>query len=153
MKASVAERTMDNITVVIIAFKNFKKMLKNEVDTIRGQPLTDSSERNSKCTITDEDASVKDEQGDKDNPKSLSGPSAESGIQISKLLNLKNYDLMLEDIEIQPKIASMAHMQNKRPAQTAREASTVSMRTTRNSALQNFLTNGNIVNPMSPNMA
>lgn len=36
MKASVAERTMDNITVVIIAFKNFKKMLKNEVDTIRG---------------------------------------------------------------------------------------------------------------------
>ena len=36
MKASVAERTMDNITVVIIAFKNFKKCLKNEVDTIRG---------------------------------------------------------------------------------------------------------------------
>jgi hypothetical protein len=28
LKASVAERTMDNITVAIICFKNFKKHLK-----------------------------------------------------------------------------------------------------------------------------
>lgn len=32
LKASVAERTLDNITVVVIAFKNFRKNLKAEVD-------------------------------------------------------------------------------------------------------------------------
>ena len=55
MKASVAEKTMDNITVVIIAFKNFKKCLKNDVDVLGGHPMTDSSDKNSKCTITDEE--------------------------------------------------------------------------------------------------
>jgi hypothetical protein len=32
LKASVAERTMDNITVAMICFKNFKKQLKQELD-------------------------------------------------------------------------------------------------------------------------
>ena len=32
MKSSVAERSLDNITVVIIAFKNFRKSLKREMD-------------------------------------------------------------------------------------------------------------------------
>lgn len=36
MKASVAEKTADNITVVVIAFKNFKKCLKNEIDLLQG---------------------------------------------------------------------------------------------------------------------
>jgi len=56
MKASVAEKTADNITVVFIAFKNFKKMLKNEIDILQGQTQTDSSERHSQCTITDAEA-------------------------------------------------------------------------------------------------
>lgn len=32
LKASVNEKTLDNITVVIIAFKNFRKKLKAEID-------------------------------------------------------------------------------------------------------------------------
>ena len=32
LKSSVAERSLDNITVVIIAFKNFRKALKREID-------------------------------------------------------------------------------------------------------------------------
>ena len=32
LKSSVAERSLDNITVVIIAFKNFRKSLKREMD-------------------------------------------------------------------------------------------------------------------------
>ena len=32
LKSSVAEKSLDNITVVIIAFKNFRKSLKNEID-------------------------------------------------------------------------------------------------------------------------
>ena len=32
LKSSVAERSLDNITVVIIAFKNFRKALKSEID-------------------------------------------------------------------------------------------------------------------------
>lgn len=33
LKASVASRTLDNITGVLIAFKNFRKTLKNELVT------------------------------------------------------------------------------------------------------------------------
>ena len=32
LKSAVAERSLDNITVVIIAFKNFRKALKAEID-------------------------------------------------------------------------------------------------------------------------
>ena len=32
LKLSVAQKSMDNITVVIIAFKNFRKTLKTEID-------------------------------------------------------------------------------------------------------------------------
>jgi hypothetical protein len=32
LKASVFEKTLDNITVVIIAFKHFRKKLKAEID-------------------------------------------------------------------------------------------------------------------------
>ena len=32
LRASIQERTMDNITVVIVCFKNFKKHLKQELD-------------------------------------------------------------------------------------------------------------------------
>lgn len=32
LKASVAERSLDNITVVVIAFKNYRKSLKQEID-------------------------------------------------------------------------------------------------------------------------
>ena len=58
MKASVLEKTADNITVVVIAFKNFKKCLKNEIDILQGQTQTDSSERQSQCTITDAEAVI-----------------------------------------------------------------------------------------------
>lgn len=34
LKASVASRTLDNITGVLIAFKNFRKTLKNELSGI-----------------------------------------------------------------------------------------------------------------------
>ena len=36
MKASVASRTLDNITGVLISFKNFRKTLKNEL--ANGEP-------------------------------------------------------------------------------------------------------------------
>jgi serine/threonine protein phosphatase PrpC len=98
MKASVLEKTADNITVVVIAFKNFKKCLKNEIDILQGQAHTDSSERQSACTIADAEA-VNDGSPQKEEV-SLQGANAESGIQISKLLNLPNYDLKLEDIDI-----------------------------------------------------
>ena len=32
LKASVNERSLDNITVVVIAFKNYRKSLKHEID-------------------------------------------------------------------------------------------------------------------------
>lgn len=32
LKLSVSEKTMDNITVVIVCFKNFKKQLKRELE-------------------------------------------------------------------------------------------------------------------------
>lgn len=32
LKLSVSEKTMDNITVVIVCFKNFKKQLKKELE-------------------------------------------------------------------------------------------------------------------------
>ena len=32
LKSSIAERSLDNVTVVIIAFKNFRKALKREID-------------------------------------------------------------------------------------------------------------------------
>ena len=35
LKASVAEKSLDNITVVIIAFKNFRKSLKTEIDKFK----------------------------------------------------------------------------------------------------------------------
>ena len=35
LKASVAEKSLDNITVVIIAFKNLRKQLKTEIDKFR----------------------------------------------------------------------------------------------------------------------
>ena len=44
MKASVAYKTLDNITVVLLAFKNFKTALSNEFIQVNGmmQAPTDS---------------------------------------------------------------------------------------------------------------
>ena len=36
MKASIAYKTLDNITVVMLAFKNFKKALVDEFCTVNG---------------------------------------------------------------------------------------------------------------------
>lgn len=36
--------------------------------------------------------------------------SKESGIQISKTLNLPNYDLSLSDVEVQPKLVGLARL-------------------------------------------
>ena len=36
MKASVAYKTLDNITVVLLAFKNFKTSLSNEFMQVNG---------------------------------------------------------------------------------------------------------------------
>ena len=36
MKASVAYKTLDNITVVLLAFKNFKNALSNEFLQVNG---------------------------------------------------------------------------------------------------------------------
>lgn len=36
MKASVAYKTLDNITVVLLAFKNFKNALSNEFMQVNG---------------------------------------------------------------------------------------------------------------------
>jgi hypothetical protein len=41
LKAAVASRTLDNITVVIICFKNFKKVLKSRLT--QGQASLDGS--------------------------------------------------------------------------------------------------------------
>ena len=42
LKASIASRTLDNITAVIICFKNFKKVLKNRLT--QGQASFDQRE-------------------------------------------------------------------------------------------------------------
>ena len=39
LKLSVSEKTMDNITVVIVCFKNFRKLLKKELDSIQKSDL------------------------------------------------------------------------------------------------------------------
>lgn len=40
MKASVAYKTLDNITVVLLAFKNFKTALSNEFMQVNGMMPT-----------------------------------------------------------------------------------------------------------------
>jgi hypothetical protein len=53
LKLSVDQKTADNITVVVICFKNFKKQLKRELNTIENVHDTEDGE---------ESASVKGDQ-------------------------------------------------------------------------------------------
>lgn len=70
LKASVASRTLDNITGVLISFKNFRKTLKNE--SVNGAPP----------------ANLVSKGGDAYRPHHL-----------NSLLSLPNGDLTSEDIE------------------------------------------------------
>lgn len=45
LKASVAERSLDNITVVVIAFKNYRKALKQEIDKFESDMKKQHQER------------------------------------------------------------------------------------------------------------
>lgn len=70
MKASVASRTLDNITGVLISFKNFRKTLKNEL-------LTGEAPRNT----------------------SVKNPEMYSQSNLNLVLNLPNGDLTFEDVD------------------------------------------------------
>jgi hypothetical protein len=76
---------MDNITVVIVCFKNFRKQLKKEIDQIQ-QPHD---------AIVD----VQDESEIQIDVKNL----PLSATQLTQSLNLPNYDLTIEDINVNPK--------------------------------------------------
>ena len=74
---------MDNITVVIVCFKNFRKQLKKELDSIIKDVAVD---------VQDEGESSVD---DKIAPLTAT--------QLTQSLNLPNYDLTFEDISVLPK--------------------------------------------------
>ena len=52
LKSSVAERSLDNITVVIIAFKNFRKSLKAEIDKFNTELRKQNSETEPEISLT-----------------------------------------------------------------------------------------------------
>ena len=105
LKSSIAERSLDNVTVVFIAFKNYRKALKVEIDKFEMDLKKQNQERItgrvsdnvSQSNTIDEDAA---EQIENKRMNNSNDRSKESGIQISKTLNLPNYDVTLSDIEI-----------------------------------------------------
>ena len=105
LKASVVEKSLDNITVVIIAFKHFRKKLKSEMDEFqkalnRQNHVADASiETLDSSLIEDSFAAEQTEKKIFESPDDKTR-SKDSGIQICKRLNLPNYDLTLADIEI-----------------------------------------------------
>lgn len=82
LKLSVDQKTADNITVVVVCFKNFKKTLKRELNQLEHNPDTEDGEEVASANSGNDDS---------------------SGIQISSKLNLPNYDLTLEHVEVMPK--------------------------------------------------
>lgn len=112
MKQAVASRSLDNITVVIIAFKNFRKTLKAEIDKFQDELRRQRSEAHGEGTdicVSSEDQHAAEQIDNKRVPQHERGK--ESGIVISKTLNLPNYDLSLQDVEIQPTLVGLARLQ------------------------------------------
>lgn len=104
LKSSVAEKSLDNITVVIIAFKNFRKSLKNEIDKfnddLRQQREASLGNDANDVTVSSQ---IEDQHAAEQIENKRSVPNEarkESGIVIAKTLNLPNYDLTLQDIEV-----------------------------------------------------
>lgn len=87
------QKTADNITVVVICFKNFKKTLKRELNLLEHNPDTEDGEDVASASNNDDS----------------------SGIQISSKLNLPNYDVTLEHVEVMSKQISLAQLQNRSP--------------------------------------
>ena len=114
LKVSVAERTMDNITVAIIGFKNFKKTLKQELDQFNRQ-LELQLDETLPEVIEQNDGFDKAVPADVLDTKLQVGAitPAMSGIQVSKQLNLPNYDLNLEDVEVMHKIVGIGRIQGR----------------------------------------
>lgn len=118
LKASVVEKSLDNITVVIIAFKHFRKKLKSEMDEFqkalnRQNHVADASiETLDSSLIEDSFAAEQTEKKILESPNDRSR-SKDSGIQICKRLNLPNYDLTLADIEIQPALVGIGRVQKR----------------------------------------
>ena len=83
---------MDNITVVIVCFKNFRKQLKKELDFVTKEAAVD---------VQDEGESSID---DKSVPLTAT--------QLTQSLNLPNYDLNFEDISVLPKQLDIQALQN-----------------------------------------
>ena len=87
---------------MIIAFKNFRKSLKTEIDKFNDDLRKQKSEING-----DNDLSVSNQIEDQHAAEQIENkrliPSEtrkESGIVIAKTLNLPNYDLTLHDVEV-----------------------------------------------------
>ena len=107
LKASVSERSLDNITVVVIAFKNYRKALKQEIDKFESDLKKQNQERSQgrqEENQTQNDNLIEDqhaaEQIENKRMANSNERGKESGIQISKTLNLPNYDVSLADIEV-----------------------------------------------------
>ena len=83
---------MDNITVVIVCFKNFRKQLKKELDFVTKEAAVD---------VQDEGESSIDDKG-----------IPLTATQLTQSLNLPNYDLNFEDISVLPKQLDIQALQN-----------------------------------------
>ena len=103
---------MDNITVVIIAFKNFRKTLKTEIDKFAEELRKQRQEMSQEAT--DIASGFEDQHAAEQIETKRLTPyerGKESGIVISKTLNLPNYDLGLQDVELQPTLVGLARLQ------------------------------------------
>lgn len=83
LKLSVEQKTADNITVVIVMFKNLKKTLKRELNLL--EQIKD----------TDDDVLAEDQSS------------------TSKVLNLPNYDVTLDLVSLMPKHIDLARLQGR----------------------------------------
>jgi hypothetical protein len=113
LKASINEKTLDNITVVVIAFKHFRKKLKAEIDEFnkalnRQNLIEEKSVETMESSLLEESIHTADQ-----NDTKQAGGTQDSGIQISKRLNLPNYDLSLADIELQPPLVGIGRIQKR----------------------------------------
>ena len=117
MKASVAEKSLDNITVVIIAFKNLRKSLKSEMDKFRvdlkkqkdGILATDNG-TNDRSNIIEEQHAAEQIENKRMLGNAAERGNKESGILISKKLNLPNYDVTLNDVEVMQTLVGLARL-------------------------------------------
>jgi len=142
MKASVAYKTLDNITVVMLAFNNFKTTLSQEFQQTN-QPTDEDKESGMQVggSVQSDDQQRSTEQpgGNAnafiDNPDSHSGGlvfSANKEVigvtkdEINRVLNLPNLDLGIDDVEKmlnKPRMPKLSQEITRKPSSTKQQTS------------------------------